>query len=70
MKNKTILFVFILLVVFAGFSLTGILGSIVYGFSDDTVTQRIADLPYVLYGVLAIVISVILYTGFVYRKKK
>ena len=69
MKEKIWMLIISFMIIFIGMSLANIIGCIIYGFSEGTIFQRIAELPYILYAVFSLIISII-YLCLVLRKKK
>lgn len=69
MKKKILLVLYFFLIVFAGMILTNIIGCVIYGFSNGDILARIVELPYVLYAVLSLILSTILFC-LIFRKSK
>ncbi len=67
MKKDLFLIFQFFVITFVGFVLTNILGSIIYGLAEGNILQRICELPYLLYGIFAFIISLILYFRIVKR---
>lgn len=59
MKEKFWMFIISFVIIFIGMSLANIIGCIIYGFSEGTVFQRIVELPYILYAVFSLIISIV-----------
>lgn len=69
MKEKILLFLFSFLIIFSGMTLANIIGCVIYGLLNDDVMARVVELPYVLYAVFSLIISII-FLFLIFRKNK
>lgn len=69
MKKKILLFLTSFSIIFIGITLANIIGCVFYGLSDGNVLERVVELPYVLYAVFSLIISII-FLFLVFRKSK
>ena len=67
--KKLLLFLFSFLVVFAGITLTNILSCFIFGLTDGTMFTMIADLPYILYAIASLIVTIVFFC-LVFRRKK
>lgn len=67
--KKLLLFLFSFLVVFAGITLTNILCCFIFGLADGTMFTMIADLPYILYAIASLIVTIVFFC-LVFRRKK
>ena len=69
MKSKIGLFLFSFFIIFIGMSSANIIACVIYGFSDGTIFLKISELPYKLYAIFSLIISII-YLCLMLRKTK
>lgn len=67
--KKLLLFLFSFLVVFAGITLTNILSCFIFGLADGTMFTMIADLPYILYAIASLIVTIVFFCLVFWRKK-
>ena len=70
MKGTIKLFLGAFFIIFIGLSLINMLGCVIYGFSDGTILSRIAELPYILFAAIALILGAVILLPAVRKRRK